>query len=187
MPDALSCVKQAKKILVSALWTAPGGAETLLSPVDLPRETPTMIGVRLGTVALLCLFFLVRGVPADQGTSQLPLKHTYPAHEKELVSNRGPVAGRIAGELRGRTPKKNDRVVGHDMDHSRRARKQSREPGLSSSLPVPTCIKQGTVPKNLRKQDKGEQTAIKPACVKEQGCTSQPEGLGQALCPLGSG
>ncbi|XP_039219370.1 cocaine- and amphetamine-regulated transcript protein-like [Crotalus tigris] len=44
-----------------------------------------MVGVRLGIVALLCLFVLVQG----QATSELPLKHTYPAHEKELVSNRG--------------------------------------------------------------------------------------------------
>ncbi|XP_070587560.1 cocaine- and amphetamine-regulated transcript protein-like [Erythrolamprus reginae] len=41
-----------------------------------------MIGVRLATVALLCLFFLVWGEPDGQGTS---LKHTYPAHEKELL------------------------------------------------------------------------------------------------------
>uniref|UniRef100_A0A8C5WNB5 Cocaine- and amphetamine-regulated transcript protein n=1 Tax=Laticauda laticaudata TaxID=8630 RepID=A0A8C5WNB5_LATLA len=44
-----------------------------------------MIRVRLGIMALLCLFFLVRGEPADQGTSEWPLKHTYPAHEKELL------------------------------------------------------------------------------------------------------
>lgn len=71
-----------------------------------------MVGVRLGIVALLCLFVLVQGGPAGQATSELPLKHTYPAHEKELVSNRGLVAGRLReGGLAGEKhppQKKND-------------------------------------------------------------------------------
>ncbi|KAM3825136.1 cocaine- and amphetamine-regulated transcript protein-like [Vipera latastei] len=45
----------------------------------------TMVGVRLGIVALLCLFVLVQGEPDGQAASELPLKHTYPAHEKELL------------------------------------------------------------------------------------------------------
>lgn len=39
--------------------------------------------------------------------------------------------------------------------------------------------------KETRNKIKGEQTAIKPACVKGQGCKSQLEGISQAFCPSG--
>ncbi|XP_025022986.1 cocaine- and amphetamine-regulated transcript protein-like [Python bivittatus] len=42
--------------------------------------------VRWSTVALLfCLFLLAQGEPAGQALQELPLKHTYPVHEKELL------------------------------------------------------------------------------------------------------
>lgn len=82
----------------------------------LPRQMLTMVGVRLGIVALLCLFVLVQGEPDGQAASELPLKHTYPAHEKELVSNRGSLAGRLQeGASRGEHPPPKKRMTWHGL------------------------------------------------------------------------